>query len=76
MGFATSGQIARVDVRRARQPADDDPDMLAASGDTPYFGANPQLDMTASIPGAQAGTPRRLAPEPPGQHPDALRSVC
>jgi hypothetical protein len=29
--------------------------VLAASGDTPYFGANPQLDMTASIPGAQAG---------------------
>jgi hypothetical protein len=50
--------------------------VLAASGDTPYFGANPQLDMTASIPGAQAGllgivarsTPSRVAlPTPFGR---------
>jgi hypothetical protein len=50
---STAGPIGRVD-RHPRQPADTIPD-LAASGDTPYFGANPQLDMTAAIPGAQAG---------------------
>jgi PKD repeat protein len=54
MFFSTSGSIARVDVDVPGNLQSTIP-VLAASGDTPYFGANPQLDMTASIPGAQAG---------------------
>jgi PKD repeat protein len=54
MSFATSGQIARVDVHVPGNLQSTIP-LLAASGDTPYFGGNPTLDMTASIPSAQAG---------------------
>jgi hypothetical protein len=61
MFFSTSGSIARVDVDVPGNLQSTIP-VLAASGDTPYFGANPQLDMTASIPGAQAGLLAALAP--------------
>jgi hypothetical protein len=54
MSFATSGQIARVDVDVPGNLQSTIP-LLAASGDTPYFGGNPALDMTASIPTAEAG---------------------
>jgi PKD repeat protein len=51
---ATSGQIGRVELGIPGNLQTTIP-TLDASGDTPYFGANPQLDMTAAIPGAQAG---------------------
>jgi hypothetical protein len=54
VSFATAGQIARVLIDIPGNLQTTIP-TLAASGDTPYFGANPQLDMTAAIPGAQAG---------------------
>jgi hypothetical protein len=73
MSFATSGQIAASTSTspatcRATIP------LLAASGDTPYFGGNPQLDMTASIPGAQAGLlAASLVQSLPVSDPDAVR---
>jgi hypothetical protein len=72
MSFATSGQIARVDVHVPGNLQSTIP-LLAASGDTPYFGGNPTLDMTASIPSAQAGLLAASLVQAADDDPDSVR---
>jgi PKD repeat protein len=65
---ATSGQIGRVELGIPGNLQSTIP-LLEATGDTPYFGGSPQLDMTASIPGANVGVLFAALKDIPGGSP-------